>query len=167
VRVLRIALGGAIGTAARLLAGGLALSATPPGPLRLLAVNVLGAALLGWALSRRPLPEAWMPALTVGVLGGFTTFSTMVVQAGTLGHDAGPGARRARARDARGRRGGRLAGTLRIAHHVLGVDPSPGAVFAVLLTAVPARVRAARLSGRSAPDAHHSCSSDSCRCSRS
>jgi fluoride exporter len=89
VRVLRIALGGAIGTAARLLAGGLALSATPPGPLRLLAVNVLGAALLGWALSRRPLPEAWMPALTVGVLGGFTTFSTMVVQAGTLGHDAG------------------------------------------------------------------------------
>ena len=87
--MLRIALGGAIGTAARLLAAGLALSATPPGPLRLLAVNVLGATLLGWALARRPLPEDWMPALTVGALGGFTTFSTMVVQAGTLGHDAG------------------------------------------------------------------------------
>lgn len=87
--MLRIALGGALGTAARLLVAGLALTATPPGPLRLLGVNVLGAALLGWVLARRPLPETWMPALTVGLLGGFTTFSTMVVQAGTLGHDAG------------------------------------------------------------------------------
>jgi len=87
--VWRIALGGALGTGVRLLALGLALTATPSGPLRLLAVNVVGAALLGWALARRPLPETWMPALTVGVLGGLTTFSTMIVQAGTLGHDAG------------------------------------------------------------------------------
>jgi CrcB protein len=87
--MLRIALGGAAGTGLRLLAGGLALSATPPGPLRLLAINVLGAALLGWIVARRPVPERWMPALSIGLLGGFTTFSTMVVQAGTLGHDAG------------------------------------------------------------------------------
>ena len=87
--MLRIALGGAAGTGLRLLAGGLVLSAAPPGPLRLLAINVLGAGLLGWALVRRPLPDRWMPALVTGVLGGFTTFSTMVVQAGTLGHDAG------------------------------------------------------------------------------
>ena len=87
--MLRIALGGAAGTGLRLLAGGLVLSAAPPGPLRLLAINVLGAGLLGWALARRPLPDRWMPALLTGLLGGFTTFSTMVVQAGTLGHDAG------------------------------------------------------------------------------
>ena len=87
--MLRIALGGAAGTGLRLLAGGLVLSATPPGPLRLLAINVVGAGLLGWALARRPLPDRWMPALITGLLGGFTTFSTMVVQAGTLGHDAG------------------------------------------------------------------------------
>jgi CrcB protein len=87
--MLRIALGGAAGTGLRLLAGGLVLSATPPGPLRLLAINVLGAALLGWIVARRPVPERWMPALSIGLLGGFTTFSTMVVQAGTLGHDAG------------------------------------------------------------------------------
>ena len=47
------------------------------------------AALLGGGRARRPLPDRWMPALVTGVLGGFTTFSTMVVQAGTLGHDAG------------------------------------------------------------------------------
>jgi len=87
--MLRIALGGAAGTALRLLAGGLVLSAAPPGPLRLLAVNVVGALLLGWISVRPPLPAAWMPALATGLLGGFTTFSTMVVQAGMLGHDAG------------------------------------------------------------------------------
>jgi fluoride exporter len=90
--VLRIALGGALGTGLRLLAGGLLLSATPPGPLRLLAVNVLGALVLGWVRVRRVVPSAWMPALTTGVLGGFTTFSTMVVQAGALGHGVGAAA---------------------------------------------------------------------------
>jgi len=87
--VLRIALGGAAGTALRLLVGGLVLSASQPGPLRLLALNVLGALALGWVSTRPPVPAAWMPALSTGLLGGFTTFSTMVVQAGRLGHDAG------------------------------------------------------------------------------
>jgi CrcB protein len=87
--MLRIAFGGALGTGIRLLVGGLVLSATPPGPLRLLALNVVGAGLLGWLLARRPVPERWMPALGTGLLGGLTTFSTMIVQAGTLGHDAG------------------------------------------------------------------------------
>ncbi len=95
VRMLRIALGGALGTGLRLLVvAGAALSAgtastAAPGPLRLLALNVLGATALGWVTVRRPAPAAWMPALSTGVLGGFTTFSTMIVQAGTLGHDAG------------------------------------------------------------------------------
>jgi len=87
--VLRIALGGAAGTALRLLVGGLVLSAAQPGPLRLLALNVLGALALGWVSMRPPVPAAWMPALSTGLLGGFTTFSTMVVQAGRLGHEAG------------------------------------------------------------------------------
>jgi CrcB protein len=88
--MLRIALGGALGTGLRLLAGGAVLTAaTPPGPLRLLAINVGGALALGWVLARRPLPPAWMPALITGLLGAFTTFSTMVIRAGTLGHDAG------------------------------------------------------------------------------
>lgn len=87
--MLRIAVGGAVGTALRLLAGGLVVAASQPGPLRLLAVNVIGALALGWFSTRPPVPAAWMPALTTGLLGGFTTFSTMVVQAGQLGHDAG------------------------------------------------------------------------------
>jgi fluoride exporter len=88
--MLRIAVGGAIGTGLRLLVGGIAvLSASPPGPVRLLALNVAGATALGWVLVRRPVRATWMPALTTGLLGGFTTFSTLIVQAGTLGHDAG------------------------------------------------------------------------------
>jgi len=88
--MLRIALGGAVGTAFRLLVGAaFVLSAAPPGAARLLGINVLGAFVLGWALVRRPVPPRWMPALATGLLGGFTTFSTMIVQAGTLGHDAG------------------------------------------------------------------------------
>ena len=92
--MLRIALGGAIGTALRLLVGallggGLTVAAAPPGVPALLLVNTVGAALLGVAVARPPLPERWMPALTTGLLGGLTTFSTLVVQAGTLGHDAG------------------------------------------------------------------------------
>jgi len=87
--MLRIALGGAIGTALRLIVGGVLLTMSPPGPLRLLLINVLGAAALGWIVVRRPVSGRWMPALTTGFLGGFTTFSTMIVQAGTLGHDAG------------------------------------------------------------------------------
>lgn len=92
--MLRIALGGALGTALRLLVGaalggGLVLAADPPGVPALLLVNTLGAGLLGVVVARPPLPAPWMPALTTGLLGGLTTFSTLVVQAGTLGHDAG------------------------------------------------------------------------------
>jgi fluoride exporter len=87
--VLRIALGGAAGTALRLLALGAVVGAAPQGPFRLLLVNVLGATVLGWVTTRPPVAARWMPALTAGMLGGLTTFSTMVAQAGRLGHDAG------------------------------------------------------------------------------
>jgi len=92
--MLRIALGGALGTLLRLslmaaVGGGLVLAADPPGVPALLLVNTVGAGALGAALARPPVSERWMPALTTGLLGGFTTFSTLVVGAGTLGHDAG------------------------------------------------------------------------------
>jgi fluoride exporter len=92
-RLLDVALGGALGTGGRLLIGGpVLLLAAPPGPLRLLAINVGGAFLLGVLLAVRercPSIARWWPLLTTGLLGGFTTFSTMIVQAGSLGHAAG------------------------------------------------------------------------------
>jgi len=88
------AAGGAIGTALRLAIGVPAvLGVAGPGPLRLLALNVLGAALagllVGW-LSAGPARAWWVtPFLLTGVLGGMTTFSSMIVAAGRLGHDLG------------------------------------------------------------------------------
>ena len=95
-KTVQIAVGGALGAALRLAVGGsLLLAATSPGPLRLLAVNVGGAALLGLLLARvRDAPPTehlarWTPLLATGLLGGLTTFSAMIVQAGALGHQAG------------------------------------------------------------------------------
>jgi len=91
----RVALGGALGTGARMLIA--------TGAAALLVVNVLGAAGLGAlsghlgtpgvgeavqgpAAERRRRLSAF---IATGFLGGLTTFSTMVVVAGRLGHDAG------------------------------------------------------------------------------
>jgi CrcB protein len=92
-RLFEVALGGALGTGVRLLIGGPALLlAAPPGPIRLLIINVGGALVLGLLIGAaergRPLAR-WWPLLTTGLLGGLTTFSTMIVQAGSLGHAAG------------------------------------------------------------------------------
>ncbi len=76
-----VALGGAIGAAARYGAGRLALRAgLPDFALVTLGVNVLGSFLMGivavW-LVRRGVGNAQLSLfLTTGVLGGFTTFST-------------------------------------------------------------------------------------------
>jgi fluoride ion exporter CrcB/FEX len=94
----RIALGGALGTGVRMLLA--------TGAAALLLVNVLGAAALGALhghlahLGTQPgaqLADVASEAramrrttfLASGFLGGLTTFSTMVVVAGRLGHDAG------------------------------------------------------------------------------
>jgi CrcB protein len=91
--LLQVALGGALGTLLRLLAAApLLQAARGPGPLRLLALNVLGGALLGALVARRggsPTLERWWPLVATGLLGGATTFSSMVVAAGRLGHDLG------------------------------------------------------------------------------
>ncbi|PZE73687.1 CrcB family protein [Curtobacterium sp. MCBD17_019] len=84
-----VALGGAVGTAARTLIT----SALPSGPASwpVLGINVLGAFCLGLlleALTRRGSDEGRRRSLRLlfgtGVLGGFTTYSTLAVDAATL-----------------------------------------------------------------------------------
>ena len=80
-RFLWICLGGAAGTGARyLLSGWLLRVAGPSFPWGTLAVNVLGSFLLGLlmqvALTTDLLSPTARLALTTGVTGGFTTYST-------------------------------------------------------------------------------------------
>jgi CrcB protein len=80
-RFLWICLGGAAGTGARYLISGWALVLLGPAfPYGTLAVNVTGSFLLGaimhLALTTRLLSPTLRLALTSGVLGGFTTYST-------------------------------------------------------------------------------------------
>jgi fluoride exporter len=74
-RLASIAAGGAIGTAARL-----AIGAVAPGPATLLAINVVGALLLGWwwgGAEAGRVPGRWTPLIATGALGSFTTFSAL------------------------------------------------------------------------------------------
>lgn len=80
-RFLWICLGGAAGTGARYLLSGWLLRAAGPGfPWGTLAVNVIGSFLLGLimqvALATDLISPALRLALTTGVMGGFTTYST-------------------------------------------------------------------------------------------
>lgn len=92
-RLIDVAVGGTLGTGIRLLIGGpVLLAAAPPGPLRLLGINVGGALVLGLLIGvceRSAHLARWWPLLATGLLGGLTTFSAMIVQAGSLGHAAG------------------------------------------------------------------------------
>jgi fluoride exporter len=78
IRLLFICLGGAIGTGARyLLAGWSARQFGTGFPYGTLLVNLIGSFLLGFLMG---LGTTWSPtlrlALTTGVMGGFTTYST-------------------------------------------------------------------------------------------
>jgi CrcB protein len=81
VRLLLICLGGAVGTGARYLIGGLAArwlgSEFPYGTL---FINVLGSFLIGFVqqvgLTTLAIPETTRLVLTIGVMGGFTTYSS-------------------------------------------------------------------------------------------
>ena len=83
--VLAVAIGGAAGSVLRyLIARAIdhrAPAATADFPLGIFAVNVAGALLLGLIatalLERASVSEPIRLALTVGLLGGFTTFSTL------------------------------------------------------------------------------------------
>ncbi|HWZ85349.1 MAG TPA: fluoride efflux transporter CrcB [Thermoanaerobaculia bacterium] len=80
-RFLWICLGGAAGTGARYLLSGWALSALGAGfPYGTLAVNVIGSFCVGLlvqvGLATSLLSPTLRLALTTGVMGGFTTYST-------------------------------------------------------------------------------------------
>ena len=80
-RFLWICVGGAVGTGARYLLSGWILALTGPSfPWGTLAVNAAGSFLLGGiteiALTTRLLSPTLRLALSAGVLGGFTTYST-------------------------------------------------------------------------------------------
>ncbi len=77
-RALLVALGGALGTAARL-AIGLAIPDAAGIPTSTLAVNILGAFLIGILSARLPASADLRILLGTGVLGGFTTYSAFAV----------------------------------------------------------------------------------------
>jgi CrcB protein len=93
-RLLLIGAGGAVGAVLRYLLAGwvqtLALAVAPNRvfPLGTLVVNVLGSLLLGFLMPALTgvwlVREEWRLGLTVGVLGGFTTFSTFAYESLTL-----------------------------------------------------------------------------------
>lgn len=97
VTLLLIGLGGAIGSTARYLVSALVLRATTPYfPYGTFVVNVLGCALfgaiVGLAQHRVALSPDARAFLLVGVLGGFTTFSTFAFDTLSLLRDAQPAA---------------------------------------------------------------------------
>ncbi|MGR3434976.1 MAG: fluoride efflux transporter FluC [Shimia sp.] len=82
-QVILVALGGAVGSAARF---GLGLALAGPGfPVAVLAANVAGSFLMGlavvWIGQRAP---ELGPLVMTGLLGGFTTFSAFSLEAVTL-----------------------------------------------------------------------------------
>jgi len=85
--MLQVALGGAIGAAARYGVGVAVFRAAGSGfPLGVLVVNVLGSFLMGLLvvyLGQKTLGHL-NPFLMTGVLGGFTTFSAFSLEAYTL-----------------------------------------------------------------------------------
>ncbi|WP_045262604.1 fluoride efflux transporter FluC [Microbacterium oxydans] len=80
-RILLVAAGGTVGTAARL---GLGLMLPDAGgfPVAVLVANVVGALLIGLLAARLPATAELRLALGTGVLGGFTTYSAFMT--GTL-----------------------------------------------------------------------------------
>lgn len=85
--VIQVALGGALGAAARHLASIAILRATGPGfPLSILTINVLGSFLMGIFVvlaAQRSLSDL-SPLVQTGFLGGFTTFSAFSLEAMVL-----------------------------------------------------------------------------------
>lgn len=88
-----VALGGAIGSSARYLLGGLVHRYTPAYfPYGTFAVNILGCLLFGLIIGvaepRTTLGPAARAFLLIGVLGGFTTFSSFTFETFALLRDA-------------------------------------------------------------------------------
>ncbi|MCX8526677.1 MAG: fluoride efflux transporter CrcB [Candidatus Nanopelagicales bacterium] len=84
MRLLQIALGGAVGSLARY-----GIAQTLPWsdgfPWATLIINVVGALAIGVVATTVVDMRPWVrPVVIVGVLGGFTTFSAFALQTGTL-----------------------------------------------------------------------------------
>lgn len=74
-------LGGGLGAGARyLLDGRIMRGRSGAFPLGILVVNVVGSFLLGLLTGLPHVSPAWFAILGTGVLGGFTTFSTVAVE---------------------------------------------------------------------------------------
>ncbi len=86
--ILYVMLGGAMGAGGRHLVGRTAFALFGPGlPVGTLFVNVSGGLLMGvlaGVLARHSVGEAWRLFLGIGVLGGFTTFSSFSLEMVTL-----------------------------------------------------------------------------------
>lgn len=84
MNLLLVMAGGAVGAAARYLTARAALAAFGPAwPWGTLIANVLGGLLMGilaGALARVSAGEPWRLLLGVGVLGGYTTFSSFTLE---------------------------------------------------------------------------------------
>lgn len=90
-----VAAGGALGAAGRFVLSGWMTRALGSGfPWGTLAVNLVGSLLagfvLGWLEGRGPSALLWRAFLMVGVLGGLTTFSALMVELWLLQRSAAP-----------------------------------------------------------------------------
>jgi CrcB protein len=84
-QLLVIALGGAFGSVMRFLMSTWVYSALGRGfPYGTLAVNIIGSLLMGFLtvllIERMSLGPEWRAAILIGVLGGFTTFSSFSIE---------------------------------------------------------------------------------------
>ncbi len=93
--LLYVMVGGAVGSGARYLTGRAMTALLGTGyPFGTLAVNLVGGLLMGvlvGVLARNAAPEGWRLLLGVGVLGGFTTFSSFSLDVVTMAERGAPG----------------------------------------------------------------------------
>ena len=75
-----VALGGALGSLLRFMLTGWAKQQWGGSIPATFSINVLGSFVLGSALAMATLSEPWAAFLQLGVLGGFTTFSTFILE---------------------------------------------------------------------------------------
>lgn len=93
--LLYVMVGGAVGSGARYLTGRAMTALLGAGyPFGTLAVNLVGGLLMGvlvGVLARNAAPEGWRLLLGVGMLGGFTTFSSFSLDVVTMAERGAPG----------------------------------------------------------------------------
>jgi CrcB protein len=89
--LLTVALGGVAGTATRYALGRIFPTGAGTFPWTTFTINVTGSfllgAFLGWLYARRSADRFVRPLVAVGFLGGYTTFSTAMVESSVLVKD--------------------------------------------------------------------------------